>query len=76
MILICYKKNFAAADGGPLSQVCARLTLRSAPHRHKRKFPAYFEKLFNKGHLSTFLKKKKNRLPSKEKIPPPFLLFW
>ena len=28
----------AGADGGPRSRVCARFTLRSAPHRHKRKF--------------------------------------
>ena len=26
--------NTASAEGGPRSQVCARLTLRSAPHRH------------------------------------------
>ena len=30
--------NTASADGGPRSRVCARLTLRSAPHRHKRYF--------------------------------------
>jgi hypothetical protein len=28
------KKNSASADGGPRSRVCARETLRSAPHRH------------------------------------------
>ena len=28
----------AHADGGPLSRVCARKTLRSAPQRHERKF--------------------------------------
>ena len=28
----------AHADGGPRSQVCARETLRSAPHRDERKF--------------------------------------
>ena len=27
-------KNSASADGGPRSRVCARETLRSAPHRH------------------------------------------
>ena len=32
------KKNSAHADGGPRSRVCARETLRSAPHRHERKF--------------------------------------
>ena len=26
--------NTASAEGGPRSRVCARLTLRSAPHRH------------------------------------------
>jgi hypothetical protein len=26
--------NSASADGGPRSRVCARETLRSAPHRH------------------------------------------
>ena len=26
------------ADGGPRSRFCARLTLRSAPHRHQRNF--------------------------------------
>ena len=26
------------ADGGPRSRLCARLTLRSAPHRHQQKF--------------------------------------
>ena len=31
-------KISAGADGGPCSQVCACLTLRSAPHRHQRKF--------------------------------------
>ena len=29
-----YTKISASADGGPRSRVCARLTLRSAPHRH------------------------------------------
>ena len=28
----------AHTDGGPRSRVCARETLRSAPHRHERKF--------------------------------------
>jgi hypothetical protein len=28
------RKISASADGGPRSRVCARLTLRSAPHRH------------------------------------------
>ena len=28
----------AHANGGPRSRVCARETLRSAPHRHERKF--------------------------------------
>ena len=28
------KRNSAIADGGPRSRVCARETLRSAPHRH------------------------------------------
>ena len=28
------KENSASADGGPRSRVCARETLRSAPHRH------------------------------------------
>ena len=28
----------AHADGGPHSCVCARATLRSAPHRHEQKF--------------------------------------
>ena len=32
------KKNSAHADGGPRSRVCARRTLRSAPHRRERKF--------------------------------------
>ena len=31
-------KNFASADGGPRSRVCAPLTLRSAPHQHKQDF--------------------------------------
>ena len=31
----------AGADGGPRSRVCARLTLRSAPHRHQRIFLAH-----------------------------------
>ena len=30
--------NSAHADGGPRSRVCARETLRSAFHRHERKF--------------------------------------
>ena len=30
--------NSAHADWGPRSRVCARETLRSAPHRHERKF--------------------------------------
>ena len=30
--------NSAHADGGPRSWVCARETLRSAPHRRERKF--------------------------------------
>jgi hypothetical protein len=30
--------NSASAVGGPPSRVCARETLRSAPHRHWRKF--------------------------------------
>ena len=30
-------KNFACANGGSRYRVCARLTLRSAPHRHQRK---------------------------------------
>ena len=30
----------AHADGVPRSWVCARETLRSAPHRHKQKFSA------------------------------------
>ena len=30
--------NSAYADGGPRSRVCARETLRSAPHRRERKF--------------------------------------
>ena len=34
-ILILY---FSKDDGGPRSQVCAHSTLRSAPHRHQRKF--------------------------------------
>ena len=29
-----YECNSASADGGPRSRVCARETLRSAPHRH------------------------------------------
>ena len=29
------------ADGGPRSQVCARLTLRSAPHRQQQKMSAH-----------------------------------
>ena len=34
--------KFRWAHGGPRSQVCARLTLRSAPHRHeKNKFCAH-----------------------------------
>ena len=33
----CYQIS-AHADGGPRSRVCARLTLRSAPHRRERKF--------------------------------------
>jgi hypothetical protein len=32
------KRNSAHADGGPRSRVCARETLRSAPHRRERKF--------------------------------------
>ena len=28
------EKISASADGGPRSRVCARETLRSAPHRH------------------------------------------
>ena len=28
----------ASADGGPRFQVCARKTLRSAPHQHYQKF--------------------------------------
>ena len=36
--LVQTKKNSASADGGPRSRVCARETLRSAPHRHYRKF--------------------------------------
>ena len=31
-------KISASADGGPRSRVCARWTLRLAPHRHERKF--------------------------------------
>ena len=31
------KQISAGADGGPRSRVCARLTLRSAPHRHQQK---------------------------------------
>jgi hypothetical protein len=31
-------KISASADGGPRSRVCARETLRSAPHRRERKF--------------------------------------
>ena len=31
------KKISASADGGPRSRVCARLTVRSSPHRHERK---------------------------------------
>ena len=30
--------NSAGANGGPRSQVCTRLTLRSAPHQHQRRF--------------------------------------
>ena len=33
-----HRKISAHADGGPRSRVCARETLRSAPHRHERKF--------------------------------------
>ena len=36
--LCCYQKISAHADGGPRSRVRARGTLRSAPHRHQRKF--------------------------------------
>jgi hypothetical protein len=32
------QKISAHADGGPRSRVCARETLRSAPHRRERKF--------------------------------------
>ena len=32
-----YLKNSASADGGPLSRVCTRETLSSAPHQHLRK---------------------------------------
>ena len=32
------RKISAHADGGPRSRVCARETLRSAPHRRERKF--------------------------------------
>ena len=28
----------AGADGCPRSRICARLTLRSAPHQHQQKF--------------------------------------
>ena len=34
------EKISALADGGPRSRVCARETLRSAPHRRERKFSA------------------------------------
>ena len=33
--------NTGSSDGGPRSQVCARLTLRSAPNRHSRIFSAH-----------------------------------
>ena len=32
------RKISAHADGGPRSRICARETLRSAPHQHERKF--------------------------------------
>ena len=34
MMLEQAEKISASADGGPCSRVCARETLRSAPHRH------------------------------------------
>ena len=37
-ILFNNKKNSAGADGGLRSRVCARLTLRSAPHQHQMIF--------------------------------------
>ena len=47
----------AHADGGPRSRVCARETLRSAPHRHERKLSGtHFC-----SHLQKFRKKTKNR---------------
>ena len=36
-----FRKSSAGADGGPHSRVCAHLTLRSAPHRHRQKFSAH-----------------------------------
>ena len=35
------KKISAGADGGPRFRVCARETLRSAPHQHQRIFGAH-----------------------------------
>ena len=54
-------KISASTDGGPPSQVCACETLRSAPHRHERKFSGtrfcrVTFKIFEKN-----LKKPKNR---------------
>ena len=57
-----YIGNISAhADGGPRFRVCARETLRSAPHRHERKFSGtrfcrVTFKIFEKN-----LKKPKNR---------------
>ena len=31
-------KKFRCTNGGPRSRVCARATLRTAPHRHQPKF--------------------------------------
>ena len=39
-------KISAHADGGPRSRVCARETLRSAPHRHTLAQPLTFCGLF------------------------------